>query len=89
MNGLSPGKLQSRLPSVGCRNRRLGGFDGPFRYPHWSGSDYLLDSAHRFLCASPIRFRAAALNLRFRFDGSGAAAGSVRPAFNISLISAI
>jgi hypothetical protein len=34
------------------------------------GSDWLLDKAHRFLCASPIRFLAAALIFR-RFGVSG------------------
>lgn len=45
-----------------------------------SDSDRPLDSAHRFRCASPIRFRAAALIFRrLPFDISGVAAGSMRP----------
>jgi hypothetical protein len=43
-------------------------------------SDCLLDKAHRFFCASPIRFRAAALSFRrLRFCGSGVAAVVLGP----------
>jgi hypothetical protein len=42
-------------------------------------ADSPLDAAHRFRCASPMRFRAAALIFRrLPFVGSGVAVGSVR-----------
>jgi hypothetical protein len=52
-------------------------------------ADCLFDSAQRFRWASPIRFRAAALIFRFRFCGSVAVPGPVRPTASICRISAI
>ena len=53
------------------------------------GADCSLVSAHRFRCASAIRFGLAALILRrLRFGGS-AAADLLRPPFNIALSSRI
>ena len=48
------------------------------------GADCFFDSAHRFRCASPMRFRAAALIFRLLpFGASGAAAVSVGPPWSI------
>ena len=54
------------------------------------GCDVPLDSAHRFRCASPIRFRAAALIFRrLLFGTSSVVAGSVRPPRSMARSSAI
>jgi hypothetical protein len=53
-------------------------------------ADSPLDAAHRFRCASLMRFRAAALIFRrLPFVGSGAAVSSVRPPGSMARSSAI
>jgi hypothetical protein len=73
----------ARLPAALSLRLRFGASDAA------AGCAIPLDSAHRFRCASPMRFRAAALIFRRFTFGASVGAGSGRPPSSICRISTI